>query len=249
MKALIRRVSNMAMRAFITAVDDTPKMQEVQVGGRAGEAKGELERMQDYGITSHPLPESKNGQAAECLVLAIESDMRVIVKADDRRYRPHKGALDPGDVALYTDLDTRGAHFEDSDKNPTHRIQLGRDGQGRPLITLRRQQGAHQSTYMMSHNSLVETITDGASTTTRMTNPAQISETVRSGRKISTRTVTSDHMHLDVDLVTVTGRLIDNTKAGNGTHVDQMRAVYDGHTHTGDDGGTTGKPHQPQGPA
>lgn len=248
-KYLGRRVSNLLIRSFITAVDDKPKMQEVQIGGRAGEAKGELERIQEYGMTSHPLPESDTGQAAECIVLAVESDMRLIVKADDRRYRPHQGALDPGDVALYTDLDRADAHFSDSDKTPTHRIQLGRDAQGHPIITLRRQNGAQQSTYVMTSSNLVETITDGAATSTRITTPSRITETVQSGGKTSTRTVTSDHMHLDVDLVTVTGRLIDNTKAGNSTHIDAMRAIYDGHTHTGDDGGTTSNPHQPQGPA
>lgn len=203
---LASRVGNALIRGFLTAIGDGSAMQTVQVGGRAGEVKGGVERFQNYGSTSHPLPESPNGQAAEAVVIAIEPDMRVVVVCDDRRYRPRANALRPGDVALYTDLDDAiGSFHAPGDPSPVHRIQLSRDDMGEPV------------TYIQVGDARV--------------------------------TITSAKITMDVAEVEITGRLIDNTAAGNVNHVDTMRSIYDGHTHPeNDSGGPTDEPIQPQGP-
>ena len=54
----------------------------------------QVERFQNYGFTSSPLP------GAEVVTARMGSDI-VIIVTDDRRYRPI--TLQPGEVAIYTD--------------------------------------------------------------------------------------------------------------------------------------------------
>ncbi len=51
---------------------------------------------------------------------------------------------------------------------------------------------------------------------------------------------------IDCPRVEITGDLIDQTGDGNGNTVQAMRDIYNGHTHPGDSGGTTGGPNQSQ---
>ena len=108
---LRRRVLLMVGRAVLTLVDDARRMQTVQVQALAGETLADVERVQQYGLTSHPHP------GAECVVVSV-GGMRqhpLVVAVDDRRHRPT--GLAQGEVALYTD--------EDSDDAP-HRVILRR---------------------------------------------------------------------------------------------------------------------------
>ena len=108
---LRRRVLLSIGRAVLALVDDTRKLQVMQVQGLARETLDGAERFQQYGMTSHPHP------GAECVVLAV-GGMRqhlIIIAADDRRYRVT--GLAEGEVCLYTDEDEGG--------NP-HRVTLGR---------------------------------------------------------------------------------------------------------------------------
>lgn len=94
---LMSRVRLAVGRAILRGVDDTRKLQSLQVELLAGEVRDDVERFQDYGFTSHPHP------GAECIAVAVggSRDHVVVIKADDRRYRV-KG-LQPGEVAIYTD--------------------------------------------------------------------------------------------------------------------------------------------------
>ena len=104
-RPLRRRVMLMIGRAELTVVDDARKLQTVQVEGLAGEVLDRVERMQQYGVTSHP------HAGAEALLLAL-GGMRqhpVVVAVDDRRHRPT--GLSEGEVCLYTSEDgAGGAH-------------------------------------------------------------------------------------------------------------------------------------------
>ncbi len=84
-------------RAIVGLVNDSTKLQAVQVTLRADETRDDAEHFQHYGFTSHPLP------GAEGVGLAVggSSDHVVVVCIDDRRFRL-KG-LQEGEVALYTD--------------------------------------------------------------------------------------------------------------------------------------------------
>ena len=94
---LARRVRLLARRAVVKLVYDDVKMQELQLALFAGEVRDGVERWEDYGLTSHPIP------GAEALVLALggSTDHCAVVKVGDRRYRLVN--LAEGEVALYDD--------------------------------------------------------------------------------------------------------------------------------------------------
>lgn len=94
MTELNNRVRNLVGRCVVAAVDDTTKMQTMQITLSAGEDR-EVERFQNYGFTSVP----KAG--AEGLAVAVGGDRghTVVIAVDDRRYRLK--ALASGEVAVY----------------------------------------------------------------------------------------------------------------------------------------------------
>ncbi len=102
-------------RAVLTLVDDTLKMQAVQLEGLPDEVLDGVERFQDYGVSSHP-PE---GAEAILLALGGQRQHSVVIAAEDRRHRPT--GLQKGEVCLYT--------MEDGDEG-AHRVTLK---QGRRL--------------------------------------------------------------------------------------------------------------------
>ncbi len=94
---LKRRVMLMVGRAVLCAVNDDTKMQRLQVSLLEGELCDQVERLQQYGFTSHPHP------GAECAVVFIggNRDHGLVIAVDDKRYRLK--SLKRGEVALYTD--------------------------------------------------------------------------------------------------------------------------------------------------
>ncbi len=101
---LARRARLMVARAVVRMVNDGLKMQGLQIGLLADEARDGVERMQEYGFTSHPHP----GAEAVAVFVGGNRDHGIVVAVDDRRYRI-KG-LATGEVALYTDEDQSGGH-------------------------------------------------------------------------------------------------------------------------------------------
>lgn len=92
-----RKISGMVGRAVLTAVDDSMGIQSMQIEGLADEAHDGVERMQDYGFTSHPFAEAE-------AVVVFATGLRshgLVVAVGDRRYRL-KGT-EPGEVAMYDD--------------------------------------------------------------------------------------------------------------------------------------------------
>lgn len=113
MTPLSNRIVSMIARCIITAVDDSGKIQMVQIRTINGVVRDNVERFQDYGFTSVPHIDSEgfvsfvNGNTGHGL----------IVKIDNRTYRL-KG-LENGEVALYTDEDQ---------EDHKHRIHFKRGG-------------------------------------------------------------------------------------------------------------------------
>jgi len=91
-----RRIRLLVSRGVVNLVDDSLKLQRVQVS-LLGDRPAWAERFQQYGYSSHPHP------GAEAIVAAIGGARAhlVALSVDDRRYRP-KG-LQAGEVCLYTD--------------------------------------------------------------------------------------------------------------------------------------------------
>ena len=110
MAPLARRVRLMVARAVVTSIADGGKIQSAQVKLLDGEVCNSVDRVQNYGFTSVPLP----GAEAIFLSLGGDRDHGIVITADDRRYRI-KG-LQGGEVAIYTDEDKAGAdhriHFK-----------------------------------------------------------------------------------------------------------------------------------------
>ena len=95
---LQRRVALMVSRAVITLVDDSLKMQCVQVNLMADVTRDGVERFQNYGHTSNP------HKGAEGVMVSIGGNQGhgIVIAVDDRRYR--LTGLAEGEVAIYDDL-------------------------------------------------------------------------------------------------------------------------------------------------
>lgn len=96
MREIGHRVMMMFARGVLRAVTDTTSRQTLQIEILKGELRDGVERMQDYGFTSHPTGgdvavASVSGNREQCIVLVV----------DDRRYRLQ---LQAGEVAMYDDL-------------------------------------------------------------------------------------------------------------------------------------------------
>lgn len=101
LRELGRRVQLMVARCVLAAIDDKAGLQGVQIRLLADEVKGGVDRLQPYGLSTHPHP----GAEGVCLFLGGGRDHGVVVVVDDRRYR--LSGLAPGEVALYDDQGQR----------------------------------------------------------------------------------------------------------------------------------------------
>ncbi len=91
------RLANMMARAVVSLVDDSKKMQILQLGVLADETRDDVERVQNYGFTSVPL----SGAEAVVIFVGGRRDHGLAIAVDDRRYRIKN--LESGEVAIYTD--------------------------------------------------------------------------------------------------------------------------------------------------
>lgn len=94
---IARRIQLAIGRAVLSAVQDGGNRQFIQFAALKGETKDKVERVQEYGFTSHPHP----GAQVVFVCVAGNRDHPVAVAVDDARYRL-KG-LTAGEVAIYTD--------------------------------------------------------------------------------------------------------------------------------------------------
>lgn len=94
---LQRRVMLMIGRAVIKAARDDGGMQTVQAEALRGELRDGVERFQNYGFTSVPMP------GAEAVLVSVMGNREhaIAIAVDDRRSR--KKNLQPGEAAIYTD--------------------------------------------------------------------------------------------------------------------------------------------------
>jgi phage baseplate assembly protein V len=95
----IRDLSNRVMmfaRGVVRGVTDSNDRQQLQVELLKGDLRDGMERMQNYGFTSHP----KGGDVAVAFI-GGNREQGIILVVDDRRYRLN---LNAGEVAMYDDL-------------------------------------------------------------------------------------------------------------------------------------------------
>lgn len=96
-RVLANRIANIVARAVLQRVDDSKRVQLVQLGVLADEVREDVERFQNYGFTGNP-PE---GAEAVVLFVGGRRDHGLAIAVDDRRYRVRN--LESGEVAVYTD--------------------------------------------------------------------------------------------------------------------------------------------------
>ena len=95
---LQHRVAMMVSRAVIALVEDAGGRQTLQMNVLAGEVMTDVERFQNYGMTSVP----QVGAEAVLVCVAGNRSHPLVIAAEDRRYRLK--ALQAGEVALYDDI-------------------------------------------------------------------------------------------------------------------------------------------------
>ncbi len=96
-----QRAALMVGRCILRAISDTSAVQLVQCQLLADEIQDDVERIQQYGFTSVPLP------GAEGVVVFVggNRDHGLLIAVEDRRYRLQ--GLEGGEVALYDDQDQK----------------------------------------------------------------------------------------------------------------------------------------------
>jgi phage baseplate assembly protein V len=98
MAPIHRRVMLMVSRAVLNVVSDGLTIQGLQVTALNGEVRDDVERFQQWGFTSVPLP----GAEGVMVAVAGNHDHGIVIAVEDRRYRLL--GLASGEVALYDDL-------------------------------------------------------------------------------------------------------------------------------------------------
>jgi phage gp45-like len=101
LRPLSNRIANLVGRGVVKAVDDSKKLQELQLELLPGEVRDELEHFQGYGFTSTPaVPDSDGAAEAVAVFVNGRRDHGLIIAVGDRRYRLKN--LPHGEVAMYS---------------------------------------------------------------------------------------------------------------------------------------------------
>ena len=114
--SLQNRVDMLVARGILRLIDDSGGLQVIQPSLFAGEIRGKLERLQEFGFNSVPLPECE----AVIVFLGGDRGRGFVIATDDPRYRPQ--GQPAGDSMIYTDQDDPTAAATAA----THRLQMTR---------------------------------------------------------------------------------------------------------------------------
>lgn len=101
MKDVKQRVMMAIARGVVRAISDAGGRQTVQVELLKDELRDGIERMQNYGLTSHPHP----GGDAAVVFLGGNREKGIVLAFENRQYRVV--GLEQGEVCLYDDLGNR----------------------------------------------------------------------------------------------------------------------------------------------
>lgn len=102
-----QRVMMAIARGVVRAINDEGKRQTVQVELLKDELRDGVERMQNYGVTSHPHP----GGDAAVVFVSGNRDQGIVLAYENRQYRVV--GLQQGEVCLYDDLGNRVSLLRD----------------------------------------------------------------------------------------------------------------------------------------
>jgi phage baseplate assembly protein V len=242
---LRRRIMMTVARAVVKTINDSGGIQKMQVGLLADETHSNVDRIQQYGFTSVPLP------GAEGIFVSIGGSREhgAIIAIDDKRFR--LVGLAPGEVALYTDEGDK-IHFKRGNKIEV--ISAAEVKVQAPEIKL------EASTKVTVTSPLVE-----VNAATKATVISPIVE-IQASAKVSALTplmevagvISCAGIGVGVAPVSGEAKIVGNMSvqgdvAATGDVADGVRSmagdrtIYNGHTHpeNGTGGGTTSPPDQP----
>lgn len=161
-RPLKTRLASMIVRGVVELVDDSKRLQLLQIGGFEGGPLDDGEHFQQYGFSSNPLP------GAEVVAIFPNGDRAhpLIVAGGDRRTRPTGG--DPGDVTLYHYAGAKIRLLESGDvevsPGPSGKVYARTEGGGsEPLVTVS-QFNAHTHPVSTTGSSSAQTGTAAAPT-------------------------------------------------------------------------------------
>lgn len=119
-RAIIVAVNNDGNSGFYTSTGNG-NPQRVQLNGLSGETLTDIERFQEYGLETYPIP----GATSEAVLLSLDGsrDNCFVVVIQDKEYRPTD--LSEGDVCLYGKKDV---------DNQKHRVHLKANGNVEILV-------------------------------------------------------------------------------------------------------------------
>src|SRR4051812_7608403 len=104
------QVANLAARATVQLVDDSGKLQTLQIGDIAGGPYDDCEHLQPYGFSSVPLA----GADTACVIFPNgDRGHPLVIAVADRRWRPTGG--EPGEVTIYNNTGARITMTKDGD--------------------------------------------------------------------------------------------------------------------------------------
>lgn len=117
-------------RVTLSKIDDSKKVQEVDINILQDETKEGVERFQNYGFSSVPLKQ-KGKQVAEAIVAFLGGNRShgVVIATDDRRYRPKD--LKEGESVIYDHqgqqihLSNDGIRLKGGDKKLPVHVDVG----------------------------------------------------------------------------------------------------------------------------
>lgn len=107
LKNVQQRVMMAIARGVVRGISDGGKRQTVQVELLKDELRDGVERMQNYGLTSHPHP----GGDAAVVFVGGNREQGIVLAFENRQYRVV--GLEQGEVCLYDDLGNRVSLLRD----------------------------------------------------------------------------------------------------------------------------------------
>lgn len=93
---IVNRVKSVIGKALIEAVTDSGEIQLVKISGLADEVQSDMERVQDYGLSSNP----PSGSEAVVLYVGGNKDHGIVIKTDSGEFRVKE--LKSGEVCMYS---------------------------------------------------------------------------------------------------------------------------------------------------
>lgn len=222
---LKRRVALMVSRAIVKLCSDTGARQTLQLALLPDEIRDGIERFQNYGFTSVPIP------GAEAAVVFVGGDRAngLVIAVDDRRYRL-KG-LQAGEVALYTDEGDK-IHFKRGRKIEITTLELTVNAETKAkVIAETAEVEAANVKVVASAEAEVQapTIKLTASTKVEATTPLLSVSGVVACAGIAAGGATPESGKAKVSgSIEATGNVSDATGS-----MATMRGTYNGHTHSG----------------